>query len=128
MPRKNFRQLRDDVLARPGATARGAELRRDLLAEVGLYELRRELKVSQVDLAEQLDVTQSAVSRFEHGVDPRLSTLRDYIEGLGGQLEVRARFDDREVLLSVAEEPASYETDTSDDDDDAPEDGEDRED
>jgi transcriptional regulator with XRE-family HTH domain len=128
MPRKNFRQLREDVLARPGATARVAELRRDLLAEVGLYELRRELKVSQVDLAEQLDVTQSAVSRFEHGVDPRLSTLRDYIEGLGGQLEVRARFDDREVLLSVAEEPASYETDTSDDDDDAPEDGEDRED
>jgi DNA-binding XRE family transcriptional regulator len=108
MPRKSFTQLREEVFERPGAAERVAGLRRDLLAEVGLYELRRERRVSQVDLAEQLDVTQSAISKFEHGADPRVSTLRDYIKALGGRLELRARFDDREVRLSVAEEPASY--------------------
>lgn len=101
MPRKNFKKLRDEVMARPGAAERVAEHRQELLAEIGLYELRQERMVSQMDLAKELGVTQSAVSRFEHGADPRISTLRDYIAGLGGELEVRARFGDREVTLEL---------------------------
>ena len=114
MPRKSFKGLKERVLERPGAAERVAGLRQELLAEVGLHELRRDLHVSQVDLAAQLDVTQSAISKFERGVDPRLSTLRDYIEALGGELEIRARFDDREVLLQVAEEPEQYDTTEAD--------------
>lgn len=99
MPRKNFKKLRDEVMARPGAAERQAAYRQELLAEIGLYELRQERMVSQMDLAKELGVTQSAVSKFEHGADPRISTLRDYIAGLGGELDVRARFPDREVTL-----------------------------
>lgn len=102
MPRtKNFNRLRDQVMARPGAAQRVAALREELLAEVGLYELRRSQEVSQAALAEVLQISQGAVSKFEHSDDVRLSTLRQYIEALGGRLEVSARFDDRTVKLDI---------------------------
>lgn len=109
MARKKFSKLREQVLARPGAEERVAALRQELLAGIGLYELRRARDVSQASLAEQLDVTQSAISKFEHGDDPRISTLRDYVAGLGGHLELRARFEDEDIVLSVAEDPEQYE-------------------
>lgn len=107
MPRKNFKALRDEVMRRPGAAERVAAERQELLARIGLYELRQERMLSQIDLAKELGVTQSAVSKFEHGADPRISTLREYVAGLGGELEVRARFGDREVLLELGEETES---------------------
>ena len=39
--------------------------------------------------------TQPNVSRIEKGTEMQLSTLRAYIEALGGRLEVSAVFDDR---------------------------------
>lgn len=102
MPKtKNFSLLRDKVMARPGAEQRVAALREELLAEVGLYELRRSQEVSQTQLAELLHISQGAVSKFENSDDVRLSTLRQYIEALGGRLEVSARFDDRTVKLDI---------------------------
>ncbi|TAJ20533.1 MAG: XRE family transcriptional regulator [Dehalococcoidia bacterium] len=88
-------------MARPGAAKRVAALRDELLAEVGLYELRRSREVSQAALAEALHISQGAVSKFEHSDDVRLSTLRQYVEALGGRLEVSARFDDRTVNLDI---------------------------
>ena len=104
MTRKNYKALHERVLARPGAEERVAKLREGMLVEVGLSELRRARRVSQMDLAERLDVTQSAISRFERGADPRLSTLRDYVEGVGGHLELRVRFGDEEILLSIGKD------------------------
>jgi hypothetical protein len=52
-------------------------------------------------LAEALDVSQPNVSRIEHQDDVFLSTLRSYVEALGGRLEVRAVFDDLTVDLEV---------------------------
>jgi len=101
---KDFNLLRDQVMARPGAARRVAALREELLAEVGLYELRRSQEVSQAQLAEALHISQGAVSKFEHSDDVRLSTLRQYIEALGGRLEVSARFDDRTVKLDIKRE------------------------
>ena len=118
MPRiKNFDLLREKVLARPGAKERVESLRRDLLAEVGLNELRRSQDMSQVELAEALHVTQGAISKFENADDVRLSTLRQYVEGLGGHLEVLARFPDQVVAIglkgaqmAVSARPAASET------------------
>lgn len=102
MPKtKNFNLLRDEVLARPGAAERVAALREEALAEIGLYELRRSQNVSQAELAERLHITQAAVSKFENADDVRLSTLRQYIEALGGRLEVSAQFDGRTVKLEI---------------------------
>jgi predicted transcriptional regulator len=102
MPKtKNFSVLRDQVMARPGGRERVAELRQELLAEIGLYELRRSQDLSQSELAERLQITQAAVSKFENSDDVRLSTLRQYIEALGGHLELTARFEDRTVAIDL---------------------------
>lgn len=97
----NYRVLRERVMARPGAAERIAELRQETLAEIGLYELRRARDLSQTELAGRLQITQAAVSKFENSDDVRLSTLRQYIEALGGQLEISARFDDRVVPIDI---------------------------
>lgn len=67
-----------------------------------LRELRRELDLTQVQLAERLEVTQENVSQIERGTtDVRVSTLRRYVEALGGRLELRATFPDRCVTLAI---------------------------
>ncbi len=73
----------------------------ELLAEMEMAELRDALKVRQVQLAEQLETTQAAISRLEN--DPqntKISTLRRYVEGLGGEIEVRAVFPERSVRIT----------------------------
>lgn len=91
---KDYRDLRDQIMARPGAAERLAALREDTLAEIGLYELRRALERSQADLAASLSISQSAVSQLERGEDIKLSTLRSYVQGLGAHLRVVAVFGD----------------------------------
>ncbi len=69
-----------------------------------LGDLRRELDLTQVIVADRLDVTQENVSQIERGeADVRLSTLSRYVEALGGRLEVRAVFPERTVALDVGE-------------------------
>lgn len=70
-------ELSDEVLARPGAKKRLAQKRAETLQEIRLYELRRAEAVSQVELAGRLEVTQGAISKFEHAHDVRVSTLRE---------------------------------------------------
>ncbi len=101
MARKNFSELRAEVEARPGATERLAELRAETLKEMRLYELRRAEAVSQAVLAGRLEVTQGAISKLEHSDDVRVSTLRQYLEGLGARLELVAVFDDEERRVPV---------------------------
>jgi len=92
-----FAKLREQIDADPERRARVDQHKRALLAD-----LRKSLDVTQVVLAERLDVTQENVSHIERGVaDVRLSTLRRYVEALGGRLEVRATFPDRSVELDL---------------------------
>lgn len=98
---KKFKVLEDQVMSRPGAKERMAKLRQETLAEYGLYQLRVDAGVSQVELAERLGVTQPAVSKLEHADDMRISTLRAYLEELGFALQVQAvDKDGREVALA----------------------------
>src|SRR5260363_388637 len=46
----------------------------------------------QVKLAQSLRVNQAAISKLEHRADMYISTLRDYIRAVGGDLEIIARF------------------------------------
>ena len=55
--------------------------------------------MSQEELAAQLSVGQSAISKLERRADVHLSTLRHFVAALGGVLELRARFPDRIVTL-----------------------------
>ena len=75
-----------------------AEVRAEL-AKLPLSEMRRARLMTQVRLAEVLRVDQGAISKLERRSDMYLSTLRSYIEALGGQLELRAVFPDGELLV-----------------------------
>ena len=88
----------EDKLARlPGerrakVDARAAEL---IAEEMTLRDLRRALDRTQVHLARELGVKQETVSRLEKRSDMLLSTLRGYVEAMGGELDLLATFPDR---------------------------------
>ena len=98
---RNYRELHEKVVARPGAPERLAALREATVGEVGLHELRRALNRSQAELAVSLGNSQPAVSQLERGEDIRLSSLRRYLEGLGARLRIVALFDDGEVETAI---------------------------
>lgn len=68
---------------------RAAEM---IAEELTLQELRTKLKLTQVQLAELLGVRQDGISRLEKRTDMLLSTLRTYIESMGGGLELVVHF------------------------------------
>ncbi len=77
-----------------------AQGREAIEAELRLAELRKHRKASQTAVAERLAVSQSGISQLERGKDVRLSTLRGYVNALGGKLEIKAVFDDETVPLN----------------------------
>ena len=65
------------------------EMATELLLEVRIQALREELEVSQVELAKALGVSQPAVVAMEQrGSDIKLSTMKRYVEAMGGKLRV----------------------------------------
>ncbi len=66
-----------------------------------LRELREEFDLTQVELAEQLDISQNRVSRIERGEIDRtqVDTLRRYVEALGGTLHLEVRLGDEAFTL-----------------------------
>jgi DNA-binding transcriptional regulator YiaG len=95
---KKFSQLRAKMT--PAAREESAAIATQLRKELPLHQLRQALKLSQQKVAEELGVTQAAVSRLEHRPDLFVSTLRRFIEAMGGQLEVRAHFPTGTVTLA----------------------------
>jgi DNA-binding XRE family transcriptional regulator len=67
--------------------------------ELSLREVREMAGKTQVDLAKEAEIAQGELSRIERRDDHLLSTLRKYIEALGGDLEVVAVFNDKRVRL-----------------------------
>lgn len=82
---------------------------RTLIAEeMSLRELREAQKLTQESIAAALGIGQDSVSRLERRTDLHLTTLRGYIEAMGGHLFLIAEFANREpVILSslVTAEP-----------------------
>ena len=66
------------------------EMKRELLAEMPLHELRRARALTQRDIAKMLNVNQPAVSKLEHRADVCVSSLRSYIKAIGGKLKIVA--------------------------------------
>ena len=78
--------------------ARSEEL---ILEEHALRRLRKARKLTQERMAELLGVRQDSISRLERRSDLLLSTLRSYVEAMGGSLQLLVKFDDeRSVALS----------------------------
>lgn len=75
-----------------------AEVGQEVL-EMNLSAVRELAGKTQTELAETLGTTQPEVSRSERREDHLVSTLRQYIRALGGDLEVVARFGDKSIRL-----------------------------
>ncbi|MDG4789210.1 helix-turn-helix transcriptional regulator [Micromonospora sp. WMMD1102] len=82
---------------------RRVRMREQMLTSVSgaqLAEIRKRLGMTQVQLAEAAGVSQARISQIENGEATSLKTLRAYVTGLGGHLEVVARIGN--IQLKVA--------------------------
>lgn len=75
------------------------------LLDLTLQELRQNVaNLNQEDLAEILHVTQGYVSRLERQDDMLLSRLYAYVNAMGGEVEIRAKFPDQEIRITQFQE------------------------
>lgn len=94
---KKFSELRARMS--PEAQARAAARAEAMLVEMQLQELRKARKVTQVEVAKAMRVEQAAVSKLEHRDDMYVSTLREYVRALGGELKLVASFPDGDIQV-----------------------------
>jgi DNA-binding XRE family transcriptional regulator len=95
---KSYKALRSKMspLARAKAEAKAKVMMREMV----LQDLRQACHLSQERLAELLHTKQSSISKIEHRTDMYISTLRDYVEAMGGELEITAHFPDVTVKIN----------------------------
>jgi transcriptional regulator with XRE-family HTH domain len=95
---KNWREVRKEAVAGGLVDeAKVAEHRTRALAELQAYRLadvRKAQHLTQVEVAQVMEVTQSRVSQLEKGSleASEIGTVRKYVEALGGHLRVMADF------------------------------------
>ncbi len=70
-----------------------------MMAEMPLEELRSARNITQTHLASLLQITQASVSKMEKRTDMYVSTLRSFVQAMGGELEIRAIFPDGTVKI-----------------------------
>lgn len=72
-----------------------------------LARIRERFGITQIEMAARLGVTQGNVSRLERREDVYLSTIREYVEALGGQLKVVAVFPGAEIPIARGGQPVA---------------------
>src|SRR5690606_41817541 len=73
----------------PESQARIQEMADELLLENQLYLIREELHISQKELAATLGIKQPSLSAIENrGNDLKISTIKKYVEAMGGKLRI----------------------------------------
>ena len=88
----------DDLMAALPAPRR-ARIEDRAMELATLKDLRKAAEQTQADLAAALGVGQDTISRLEKRSDMLLSTLRLYIESLGGKLQLVAQFPGRPPVV-----------------------------
>ena len=96
---RNFDELRAKMS--PESQARVAARVKEELALMPLHQLRQAREMTQTRLAEVLEMDQGNISKLEKRTDMYLSTLRSYVEAMGGALEIRAVFPDGDVKIDL---------------------------
>jgi transcriptional regulator with XRE-family HTH domain len=79
---------------------------REAAGVMTLYQLREARSLTQVNLAKVLNINQGAVSKMEKRTDMYVSTLRNFIQAMGGQLQVKAIFPEGEIQIDQFEKVA----------------------
>ncbi len=96
--RRSFAELRARMT--PEARAKAESEARRLDEEMDLAEVRRAFRLSQEEIAQALRIKQGSVAKIEKRTDMFVSTLRRFIEAMGGELEIVARFADHSVKIN----------------------------
>lgn len=94
------RSLNDIIASLPPEEQAAIDARyQDMKQEVeGLRELRRIAGKAQAEIASALNIKQPSVSQIERQTDMYLSTLRSYVEAVGGELELTVKLPQRPAL------------------------------
>lgn len=94
------RNLNDVIAALPKARRDSIEARyRELREDVeSLAALRKAVGKAQVDVASKLGISQPSVSKIEKQTDMYLSTLRNYVQAIGGDLEFVVKFPEQQPV------------------------------
>ena len=89
------------LLARmtPEAQARIDQGSQVLEGEMALADLRRLQHLTQQSLAATLNINQASVAKMEKRTDMYVGTLRRFIQAMGGELDIIARFPDRSIRI-----------------------------
>ena len=85
---RNFREL--EARMPPESLRRAKVQAKEMMAEMLLAEIRREVGLTQEELAASLGIKQPSLSRLESQDDMQVSTLHRLIRALGGELEIIA--------------------------------------
>ena len=89
---KQLSELRKKIKPEVQAEARAKAV--GIVAEMSLAEARKSRGLNQSMVAKLLKLAQPNISQMEKRPDALVSTLSEYIEALGGQLEIHAKFPD----------------------------------
>jgi len=85
---------------------------KSVVEAVTLNQLREARSLTQANLASILGVNQGSVSKMEKRADMYVSTLRSFIQAMGGQLQIKAVFPEGEVQIDQFETVAVPRTDS----------------
>jgi hypothetical protein len=102
----------DEVFASftPERQARIKKRSKELIAEeLALRDLRNSRQLTQTEVARRLGGRQVYVSRLESRADMKLSTLRDYVGAVGGDLHLIVSFPEGSAvrLKEIGDLPAA---------------------
>ncbi len=101
----SLKQWEKKVLEAPGAEERVREIEDELRLAAGLTALREKAGVSQRELAERIGVSQPRIAAIERSRNVTIDVLEQYVEALGGQLEVSVVQGCRRTSLLGHHEP-----------------------
>lgn len=99
MTAKKWSEVRRSKVPDEAAAAESARALRDAL---DLAQIRQARGLTQVQLAERMHIRQASVSAMERRDDVYLSSLRDYVAALGGELELTAVFGEERIPVVIS--------------------------
>ncbi len=95
---QKFEKLKEQM--NPESLQKANAKTKDIMAEMLLAEIRKEVGFTQEDLAETIGVKQPSLSKLESQDDIQVSTLQRLIKALGGQLELIAHMPGGDIRIS----------------------------
>ena len=98
----SYDSIADELMTKT-SRARAKKRANAILKRMTLDQLRKDRKMTQGKVALAMKMEQSEVSRLEKRSEVKLGTLRNYVNALGGHIEIRAVYPDKDVELAHSE-------------------------